>query len=157
MARFSYQRARRAFPANLQRLNQSRKNQASIPFFNEINCKHKLDRYVSYFRDVREPQLAKLCLSGSFFLPASMGTDRVTGIRRLGRADRKSGVACPKFSFFNKLHYRHEIDRYKYNFHCIWEPYQTRLGQSSSFPVPASTARISRAFPALKILELGCP
>ena len=79
------------------------------------------------------------------------GADHAIGIRRLGQADRKPGIACPLFSFFNKLHYRHEIDAYKYNFCRVREPYLVRLGPNGSFFVPASTAHISRACLALKL------
>ena len=79
------------------------------------------------------------------------GADHVIGIRRLGWADRKPGVACPLFSFFNKLHYKHEIDTYKYNFHHVREPYLVRLGPNGSFFVPASMAHISCACLALKL------
>ena len=41
-------------------------------------------------------------------------------------------------------------------FRRVREPYLTTLCPSGSFSVPASTARISRAFSALKS-ELGCP
>src|ERR1700743_4020215 len=95
-----------------------------------------------------------LRLSGSFFPPASMGTDQATGIRRLGQARRKPGVACPLFSFFYKIHYRHKIDTYKYNFRRVWQTYLMRLGPDGLFFVPAGTARISPTFTALK-LELG--
>ena len=61
------------------------------------------------------------------------GADHAIGIPQLGQADIKLSVACLLFSFFNKLHYRHEIDAYKYNFHHVQEPYLARLGPNGLF------------------------
>ena len=80
-------------------------------FFNKINYKHKLDTYINNFCRVRELYLERGGSSGSFSVPVSTarGTDHATGIRRLGWAHRKLGVACPIFSFFNKLRYRDKL------------------------------------------------
>ena len=72
-------------------------------------------------------------------------TDHATGICRWGQASRKLGLACPLFSFLNKLHYRHELDTHKPDFRRVRKPYLARLGPSGSFFAPASTGRISSA------------
>ena len=72
--------------------------------------------------------------------------DHAIGICRLGKARRKLGVACPLFSFFNKIHDRHKIDTYRCNFRHVREPYLARLGPNGSF----SYQRARRAYPALK-------
>ena len=65
----------------------------SILFFNKIHHRHRLDTSIYYFRRVREPYLAILCPSGSFFAPASTARvyiDHAIWIHRLGRADKRA-------------------------------------------------------------------
>src|ERR1700743_2627608 len=71
------------------------------------------------------------------------------------QGDRKPGVACHLFPFFNKLHYRYKLDTYKCKLRLVREPYLATLCPSGSFSVPARTARISHAFSPLKS-DLRC-
>ena len=43
-----------------------------FPFSNKLHYRYKLDTYKYKFRHVQEPYLVTLCLSGLFFVPASM-------------------------------------------------------------------------------------
>ena len=129
-----------------------------ILFFNKKRYRHRLDTSIYYFRRIREPYLAMLCPSSSFFAPASTARiyiDHAIGIHRLGRADR-NGPSVPYILFFSKVLYRCKLDTHIYNYRHVREPYLARLGQSGSFFAPASMACISRAGAALK-LELRCP
>ena len=53
----------------------------------------------------------------------------------------KTGHSVPAILFFYKIYYRHNLDTYRYYFRCVREPSVERRGSSSSFSVPASTAR----------------
>ena len=110
---------------------------------------HEIDTYKYNSRCIRELYLPRLGPSSLFSVPTSTariwggGTDQAIGICRLGWVDRKLGVAYPLFSFFHKLHYKHSLDTYIYNFRCVQEPSPARLGPSGSF----SYQRAQRAFP----------
>ena len=83
-------------------------------FFYKIYYRRNLDTYRYYFRCLREPYVERGGSSSSFSVPASTahGTDHATGIRRLGWAHRKVGVACPIFSFFNEIHKKNKLNTY---------------------------------------------
>src|ERR1700743_2285110 len=74
----------------------------------------------------------------------------------VGPETRKTEVIMRYILFFNKKPYRHRLDTSIYYFRRIREPYPAMLCPSGSFFVPASTARISRTFMALK-QDLRCP
>ena len=97
----------------------------------------------------------RLHSSGSFLPPASTGTNHAIRIHLLGQAHRNPGIAYPIFSFFNILHYRHELDTLKYIFRRIREPYLARLGLSSSFSVPMGTACIRGGIPIVRSGSAG--
>ena len=58
-----------------------------------------------------------------------------------GDREKEIGHSTPTILFFYKMYYRHNLDTYRYYFCCVREPYVERGGSSSSFSVPASTAR----------------
>ena len=111
-----------------------------LSFFNKLHYRHRLDTFIYYFRRVREPYLAMLCPSSSFFAPASTARiyiDHTTGIHWLGWVDRNR-PSVPYILFFSKVLYRYKLDTHIYNYRRVREPYPARLGSSDSFSSPAS-------------------
>ena len=65
-------------------------------------------------------------------VPASTARISSAQIIRQGQVDIKLSVACLLFSFFNKIHYRHNLDGYINNFCYVQELYFVRRRSSSS-------------------------
>ena len=59
-----------------------------------------------------------------------------------GMGGYKTRHSVPSILFFNKIHYRYQLNRYTNNFRHVQEPYLARIGLSSSFFTPADMACI---------------
>ena len=104
----------------------------SIDFFNKLFYRHKVNTYICHFRCIQESYPARLCQNSSFSVPASTVHISSAQIIQQGQVDIKPGVACPLFSFFHKIHYRHNLDGYINNSCYVQELYFARRRSSSS-------------------------